>query len=159
MSKTYLLRDAITFNPTGKKYDAIAKAATLKEIKQQKEYFDFDFVSLFKEFTVCKICKLGDEDVIQGLVAFKPSIGILQCANMEINAINEKPLLLHGGVGKCMVALCCKISFDMGFEGYISFMAKNRLMPYYRRLGAFNTGGLNMAIRTADAYKLVAQYF
>ncbi len=159
MNKTYLLRDAIIFNPTGKKYNAIAEAATVKEIKQQKEYFDFDFVSLFKEFTVYKICKLGDEDVIQGLVAFKPSIGILQCANMEINAINEKPLLLHGGVGKCMVALCCKISFDMGFEGYISFIAKNRLQPYYRRLGAFNTSGLNMAIRTAEAYKLVAQYF
>ncbi len=32
MNKTYILKDAIVFNPTGNKYNAIATLATLKEI-------------------------------------------------------------------------------------------------------------------------------
>ena len=48
MKNTYTLKSAITFNPTGKKYDAIASIASLKEIKQHNEYFDFDFEKLYK---------------------------------------------------------------------------------------------------------------
>jgi hypothetical protein len=159
MNTIYSLRNGIIFNPTGKKHNAIANPAALKEITQHKDYFSFDFINLFKAFTIYKICKEGDEDIIQGLVAFKASIGIIQCANMELNSINQKPLLLHSGLGKCMVALCCKISFDMGFEGFITFEAKNRLMPYYRRMGAINVSGLIMAVETPEAQKLVDVFF
>jgi hypothetical protein len=159
MNKIYILKDAIIFNPTGKKYNAVASPATIKEIKQHKDYFSFDFIEIVKDFTIYKIYKQGDETVVHGLVAFKPSLGILSCANMETNIINLKPLLIHGGIGKSMVALCCKISFDLGFDGYITFEAKNNLMPYYRRLGAENIGGLRMAIATKEAQKLVDLYF
>jgi hypothetical protein len=93
MLNNYTLKNALTFNPTGKKYNAIASIATLKEIRQHKEYFEFDFEKLLKGSTVYKICKEGDEDIIQGLVAVKPSTGILDCANMEINTENAEKLV------------------------------------------------------------------
>ena len=159
MKNIYTLKDALTFNPTGKKYNAVARIATLKEITQHKEYFVFDFEKLAKDGTIYKICKHGDEDLIQGLVAVKPSKGILDCANMETNKINKAPLSLHSGIGKSIIALCCKISFDLGFEGFICFESKNRLMKYYMRYGAQNISGLRMFIDTENARKLVNLYF
>lgn len=160
MNKIYTLRNAIVFNPTGKKYNAIASAATLVEIRQQQEYFDFDFTSLLKQGAVVyKIFKENDTSIIQGLVAFKPSVGILDCANMEVHKINKRPMSIHGNVGKAMVALCCKISFDLGLDGFITFEAKNRLSTYYKRLGADKIAGLRMAINTTNAQRLVDLYF
>ena len=160
MQAAYTLKNALTFNPTGKKYNAIATIATLTEIRQHNEYFLFDFEKLLKEgFTVFKITKEGEEDIVHGLVAFTPDTGILKCANMELSNLNKKGISLYSGIGKCMVALCCKISFDLGFDGYITFEAKNRLMPYYMRYGAIKIGGLRMAIETKEAQKLVDLYF
>ncbi len=160
MKNIYTLKSAITFNPTGKKYNAIASIASLQEIRQHKEYFGFDFQKLYKEgFTLFKINKEGETDMMHGLVALMPSTGILKCANMELSNLNKRGIALYSGIGKCMVALCCKVSFDLGFEGYITFEAKNRLMPYYARYGAIKIGGLRMAIETKEAQKLVDLYF
>lgn len=93
MEKSYHLRNAITFNPTGKIYNANATIATAKEIKAHKEYFGFKFENTIKNGnTVYKITKENDEDIIQGLVAAKLADKFLDCANMEINKINKKPL-------------------------------------------------------------------
>jgi hypothetical protein len=78
---------------------------------------------------------------------------------MELSNLNKRGISLYAGVGKCMIAFCCKVSFDLGFEGYITFEAKNRLMPYYTRYGATKIGGLRMAIATGEAKKLVDLYF
>jgi hypothetical protein len=78
---------------------------------------------------------------------------------MEISNLNKRGIALYSGIGKCMIALCCKISFDSGFDGYITFEAKNRLMPYYKRYGAIQIGALRMAIETKEAQKLVDLFF
>lgn len=96
---------------------------------------------------------------MQGLVAVKPSTDFLECANMEINDFNKSPISLYNGVGKCMIALCCKIAIDEGFEGYIAFFAKNQLRRYYERYGAKTLYGLRMFIDDANAEKLIDLYF
>lgn len=112
MEQTYYLKEAIIFNPTGKKHNAIATVATMKEIRQNKDQFYFNFEKNYKENTVYKITKEGD-DVIQAFVSVQPVIDVLKCSNMETNKINKSPLSIHGGIGKSIIALCCKISFDM----------------------------------------------
>lgn len=160
MKQQYVLKNAITFNPTGKLCNAVAAIATSAEIKAHKEYFGFNFQkNINDKATVYKITKQTDDDVIQGLVSVKPAEGFLDCGNMELHKINKKPLLLHNGVGKAMVALCCKISFELGNDGYITFDAKTNLVNYYTRLGALNIGGIRMYIPTTAAKKLVDIYF
>jgi hypothetical protein len=159
VKEKYILKDAIIFNPTGKKYNAVAKIATIKEIRQHKEYFNFNFEKNYKEATIYKITKEHDEDLIQGFVSVKPNIGVLDCGNMETNKINKSPLSLHGGIGKSIIALCCKISFDCGLDGYITFEAKTNLFSYYARYGAKKTVGLRMFMDTIAAQKLVDIYF
>ena len=160
MKNVYILKNGIVYNPTGKKFNLFASIANNIEINQHSGYFEFDFLKLKKEGVfIYKLYKENEENIIQGLVAFKPSIGILDCYNMETNLINKKPLLLYDGVGKSMVALCCKISVDLNLDGYITFEAKNKLIPYYKRLGATVIAGLRMAIDDKNAKKLIDIYF
>jgi hypothetical protein len=126
MNKTYHLSNAITFNATGEKYDAIAILTNTAEIKKYRHQFrEFDFSQSIKDgFTVYKICRKEDENILQGLVAVKPSTGFLECANMEVNDFNKSPISMYNGVGKCIIVLCCKISLDIGFDGLYRFLRK-----------------------------------
>lgn len=161
MQKRYNLNNAIMLNTTGQKYDAVAVQVTHAEIKTHSHQFKhFDFkISLKEGYTVYTICKSGEENILQGLVAVKVSTGFLECANMEVNDFNKRPISLYSNVGKCMVALCCKISLDEGFGGFIAFFAKNHLLGYYLRLGAEIVYGLRMAIDEKAAQKLIDLYF
>jgi hypothetical protein len=124
----------LVLNAIGEKEDAMAAPVKTAEIRRHQHQFEFDFISISRKFVVYKIYLKNQPDIIQGLVAFRVQKGFLDCVNMEINAFNKHGISLYSGVGRCMVALCCKISIDNGLEGYISFEAKNRLIPYYQRM-------------------------
>lgn len=158
MTKIYTLSSAFIFNATGEKVDAIASPASHQELTASRNAFHFDFNALIKQFSVYKLQTLRDP-TIQGLVAFRPEIGILECTNMEICHANKHGNPVYNGVGKAMVALCCKISVDQGMDGFIYFDAKNRLMPYYQRFGAKHMFGLRMIVEADAARKLIDLYF
>lgn len=108
---------------------------------------------------IYKVYKIGEPDILQGLVAFRASPGVLECSNMETNKINQGVSALYSGLGKAIIALCCKISFDYGMDGFITFEAKNSLFAYYQRYGAILVVGNRMAIETIPAKKMVDVYF
>ena len=160
MSKVYKLYDALVLNATRKKEHVLAAPIGTPEIRRHRHQFEFDFVSISKKFTVYKLYLENQPDIIQGMVAFRYQKGYLDCVNMEINGFNKRGISLYAGVGKSMVALCCKVSMDNGAEGYISFEAKNRLIPYYQRLGARRIGSSSrMFIDDVAAQKLINLYF
>lgn len=113
MKKICTLSSAFTFNATGEKVDAVASPATHLELVALKTDFQFDFRSLLKECTVYKL-QVESEPAVQGLVAFRPTPGILECANMEICHANKHGRPKYNGIGKSIVALCCKVSQDKG---------------------------------------------
>jgi hypothetical protein len=64
------------------------------------------------------------------------------------------------GVAGNLVAYACKLSFQYGFEGFVSFTAKTRLIEHYEKtLAAYHFGGQRMIIPTLSAEKLVEKYF
>lgn len=67
---------------------------------------------------------------------------------------------LYEGVAGNLVAYACKISFQNGFEGYVSFTAKTQLIEHYQKsLNAINFGGQLMIINTLSANTLIDKYF
>lgn len=59
-----------------------------------------------------------------------------------------------------MVAFACKLSFQRGGEGYVSFVAKTKLINHYiETLGAVCFGNQLMVINTDSALKLINKYF
>lgn len=159
MLKNYKILNAITLNVTGNKYNAIATPTNKAEIVKHKAQFGFNFIALPKDAIVYKIHLENEPNIIQGLVAFRHELGALHCLNMETNYFNKKAPALYSGIGRLIVTFCCKYSLDNGMYGFIYFEAKNRLMPYYARLGAENVYGLRMCIDETAAKKLINYYF
>lgn len=158
MKKIYTLSSAFTLNATGQKMDAVASPATVAELSESSHSFNFNFLTLTKKYTVYKL-QAGSDQAIQGLVAFRATPGALECTNMEICNANKHGKPVYHGVGKAMVALCCKVSWDEGLDGCIYFDAKNRLIPYYERFGARHIFGLRMIMDSSNARKLIGLYF
>jgi hypothetical protein len=67
---------------------------------------------------------------------------------------------LYEGVAGNLVAFVCKISFQKGFDGYVSFTAKTRLIEHYQKtLHAIPFSGQLMIINTSAANILIDKYF
>lgn len=67
--------------------------------------------------------------------------------------------LYEGDTGN-LVAYSCIVSFQNGFDGYLSFTAKTKLIEHYSKtLEAYHFGGHLMIINTIAANKLIDQYF
>lgn len=67
---------------------------------------------------------------------------------------------LYEGVAGNLVAYACKISFQKGFDGYVSFTAKTNLIEHYQKsLKALNFGRKLMIINTFAANILIDKYF
>lgn len=67
---------------------------------------------------------------------------------------------LYEGVAGNLVAYACKLSFQYGFEGFVAFTAKTKLVKHYEEsLGAYHFGGRRMIIPTESAKLLVEKYF
>jgi len=59
-----------------------------------------------------------------------------------------------------LVAFACKLSFQRGFQGAISFLSKSQLVEHYAKtLDAFHLGNRIMIIETKAALKLIGKYF
>ena len=77
--------------------------------------------------------------------------------NAPFNKGNSK---VYAGVPGNLVAFACRLSFQRGHEGNVSFLSKSQLIEHYEQtLGAFHFGGRIMIIETRAALKLIATYF
>lgn len=159
MINTYIMNNAFTLNATWQKVHAIATPASRAEIQNSKAHFGFNFYTLSKTNFIYKLADENQPAIIQALVAFAASPGVLACANMETNLHNRDKPGLYANTGKATIALCCKYSIDNGMDGFITFEAKNRLIPYYTRMGAYVVAGNRMVIGENEAKKLIALYF
>jgi hypothetical protein len=66
------------------------------------------------------------------------------------------------GVGAHLFAIGCKMSFDLGFEGFVAFHAKSQLLKHYENtLGAtvIEEKTRRMIIGTDRAKMLLETYF
>ena len=54
----------------------------------------------------------------------------------------------------------CKVSFQNGFDGFVSFTAKTKLIKHYEKTsGAYHFGNQLMIIQPQVAQQLVNKYF
>jgi hypothetical protein len=67
---------------------------------------------------------------------------------------------LHESVPGNLFAFTCKCSWDRGYEGFVTFISKTRLIQHYENtLGAVHVGGHRMVIFPDAASKLIRRYF
>ena len=79
---------------------------------------------------------------------------------VESAPFNKGKSKIYAGVPRNLVAFACKLSFQRGFEGNVSFLSKSQLIDHYEKsLGAIHIGGRVMIIETKTALILMDKYF
>ena len=98
--------------------------------------------------------------VIQGLVSLSIESDHIYMHLIESAPFNKGKMKVYLGVPGNLVAYACRLSFQRGFEGFISFHAKMKLIDHYiKTLGAYHFGGQLMIIDTLPAKALIEKYF
>jgi hypothetical protein len=132
-----------------------------KQIKMVEWVFEWH-----KEFEntanqIFKLTTINNPKIIQGLICFSDKHDHIFMNLIESAKFNKGKHKLYRGVTGNLVAFGCKVSFEKGYNGVISFLAKTKLIEHYRiTLGAKQFGnGNRMFIDTKEAIALVKQYF
>jgi hypothetical protein len=131
-------------------------------VASKKNDWLFDWKLEFKESArdVYKLTIVNNQSVIQGLISVEVKEDHVYMHLVESAPFNKGKNKIYAGVPGNLVAFACKLSFQRGHEGNISFISKTRLIQHYiDTLGAFHFGGRLMIIETKAALKLINKYF
>lgn len=109
---------------------------------------------------VYKLTINNNPNIIQGLLSLT-----METDHVFMNLVESAPFnigknKLYEGVAGNLVAYACKVSFQKGFDGFVAFDAKTKLIQHYEKtLGADRFGGQRMIIPTQPAQILIDKYF
>jgi hypothetical protein len=150
----------------GKKHETEIKLITLEEVKtiRKKDGWSFNWKAEFNlpGHQVYKL-RVNGINIIQGLISLEPKA---EDSYIEMHLIESAPHNLGKnkkfvGIPGNLVAFACKMSFELGLEGFVAFTAKTNLVEHYiKTLGACVIYGNNrMCIFTEEAKNLVNSYY
>ena len=109
---------------------------------------------------VFKLTIHNNPGIIQGLLSFTLETDHVYMHLLENAPFNIGQNKLYEGVAGNLVAHACKVSFQQGFDGFVAFTAKTKLINHYQKsLGAYTLGGHRMIIPTQSAQILIDKYF
>ncbi|MEQ1796379.1 MAG: hypothetical protein ABL872_00435 [Lacibacter sp.] len=149
---------------TGDSFSTDIILVTNADIKSltKKNDWQFDWKSEFKEPTrdVYKLTIVNNQSVIQGLISLEVKSNHVYMHLVESAPFNKGKTKIYTGVPGNLVAFACKLSFQRGHDGNVSFISKSQLIEHYiATLGAIHFGGRVMIINTKAALKLINKYF
>lgn len=135
--------------------------ADLKNITKKNGWL-FSWLSEHKlaDRKVYKLTIKDNPNIIQGLVSISDYQDHFYVHLIESAPFNKGKKKLYKGVPGNLFAFVCKISWDKGYQGFVSFTSKTRLIEHYENtLGAVQVGKQKMIIFPDAALKLIKRYF
>jgi len=140
---------------------SILQTSDLKSVTKKNGWL-FNWSEEFKNPVrdIYKLTIAGNPKIIQGLVSLEVKADHVYMHLLENASFNKGQTKVYAGVAGNLVAFACKLSFQRGHDGNISFLSKSQLVEHYEKtLGAFHFGGRIMIIETKSALKLINKYF
>lgn len=140
---------------------SLISVSDLKNITKKNDWV-FDWKKEFKqpERDVYKLTIINNQSIIQGLISSEIKSDHVYMHLVESAPFNKGKTKIYAGVPGNLVAFSCKLSFQRGHEGNVSFISKTQLVQHYiDTLGALHFGGRVMIIDTTAALKLLNKYF
>ena len=140
---------------------SIVSISDLKLITKKNEWqFDWKYEYKQPQRDVYKLTILNNNQIIQGLISLEIKSDHIYIHLLENAPFNKGKNKVYVGVPANLVAFACKLSFQRGHEGNVSFFSKSQLIQHYiDSLGARHVGGRIMIIDTLSALKLIDKYF
>jgi hypothetical protein len=109
---------------------------------------------------VFKLTIRNNPEIIQGLVSISDYRDHYYLHLIESAPFNLGKNKLYEGVPGNLFAFTCKSSWEKGYQGFVSFTSKSRLIAHYQKtLGATHIGGQKMIIFPNEALKIIEKYF
>jgi len=149
--------------------DNIKVRTIIKEIKYSKNEFKnwlFDWSKTEKKgYKILALYVEGDNR-IQGAISIRENP---QNMSIEIDIVESAPFNSsynkkvkdkeYNEVGICLFTEVCKRSFDLGYDGYVEFIAKSNLVKYYMdNMRAIPIDTQRMYINSSGARWLIEKY-
>lgn len=138
----------------------LTSAELKKIIKKNGWVFNWGTEFRHPQRDVYKLTITNNPHIIQGIISLEVKTDHVYMHLIESAPFNIGKLKTYLGVPGNLVSFACKLSFQRGREGYLSFFAKTKLINHYiETLGAVHFGGHLMVINTESALKLINKYF
>ncbi|MBI3502236.1 MAG: hypothetical protein HY063_10615 [Bacteroidetes bacterium] len=139
----------------------LISTADLKSITKKNGWvFDWKLEYKHPERDVYKLSIVNNQTVIQGLISLEIRQDHVFIHLIESAPFNKGKTKIYSGAPGNLVAYACKLSFQRGHDGNVSFLSKSQLINHYTEtLGAIHFGGRLMIIETTTALKLIDKYF
>jgi hypothetical protein len=158
------LTNSILNTISGDSFETEVLRLTNTDLKQatKKNGWNFNWSAELKDNKkeVFKLTIPHNSNVIQGLLSLTLEPDHVYMHLLENAPFNIGQNKLYEGVAGNLVAHACKVSFQQGFDGFVAFTAKTKLIEHYQKtLGAYTLGGHRMIIPTQSAQILIDKYF
>lgn len=157
------LTNSIENSITGEVFDTVINLLKTEDRNRiKKSDWQFDWVKEIQDKTkkVYKLTTVNNPTIIQGLLSIEDKQDHIFMHLIESAEFNKSQNKVYLGVPGNLVAFACKVSVEMGYEGFIAFDAKTALIKHYQdTLHATHFRGLRMFIETNAALRLIKQYF
>ena len=149
---------------TGDSFATEVSIVTLSDlkgvVKKNKWQFDWKYEYKQPKRDVYKLTIVNNQKIIQGLVSLEIKSDHIYMHLLESAPFNKGKTKMYAGVPGNLVAFACKLSFQRGHEGNVSFFSKTQLVQHYTEsLEAIHIGGRIMIVDTIAALKLINKYF
>jgi hypothetical protein len=146
---------------SGEVFDTfISKIAETRKIKKSDWVFDWHSEIKSNSKSVYCLTTLNNQNIIQGLISITDKGDHIFMDLIESATFNKGKSKLYKGIAGNLVAFACKTSFEKGYEGVVSFIAKTQLIVHYSQtLGAKLFSGNRMFIDTNESQILTTKYF
>jgi hypothetical protein len=137
------------------------KKEDLKNVTKKTGWI-FSWASEFKliDRSLFKLTILDNPKIIQGLASISDFKDHYYLHLIESAPFNLGKNKLYEGVPGNLFAFTCKTSWDKGYQGFVSFTSKTKLIAHYEKsLGATHVGSHKMVIFPHEALKLINKYY
>lgn len=158
------LTNSIENTKTGDSFTTEISLVEMNDLKGliRKNGWQFNWASEFKNPSreVYKLTITNNFHIIQGVISLEVKTDHVYMHLLESAPFNIGKDKVYFGVPGNLVAFACRLSFQRGGEGYVSFLSKTKLIEHYEKsLGAIHFGGHKMVITTENALILTNKYF
>ncbi len=157
------LTNSIENAVSGKVFDTLItllKTADSKQVKKAEWTFNWQTEIKDEAKQVYKLTTANNPTIIHGLISLTDKADHIFMDLIESAKFNKGKSKLYKGVPDNLVAFACKLSFEKGYEGVVSFISKTQLIQHYEQtLGAKLFGNNRMFIDTREALILTIKYF
>jgi hypothetical protein len=157
------ITNSVELARTGERFDTRVLPVVASDLKVilKKNGWRFNWRNEFKQADrqVFKLV-IQNDTIIQGLVSLQRADNYIEMHLIEAAPHNYGKSKLYSGVPGNLVAFACKTSFELGFDGFVGFVAKTRLIQHYiDTLKAEPVFKNRMRISKESAEKLVNSYY